>query len=156
MHDDARKAQRLVEAVSSRDSLLISTRSCQSVRVPLFRGKKQPPAQLPLAAPLAADREVIVVGTEHYTDVNRLPPGPVGPVTVEPEPGSKYDRNAVLVRLAERPVGYLSAARARTYRPLLSGVHPVQAHVKKAAVNTPDHALFVMLPRVPHGGTTSR
>ena len=94
-----------------------------------------------------------MVGTEHYTDLSRVSPGPVGSVTVEAEPGNRSDKNAVLVRWNGKPVGYLSRARAQTYRPMLSGVHPVDAYVKRAAVNTNELALFVMLPKVHRAGS---
>lgn len=104
---------------------------------------KKPPARV-LSEPLPPSVEVIVVGSEHYTDLRKVKAGPAVGVTVEPEPGNRYDRNAVKVCWNGQVVGYLSAVRAKTYGPLLSGVHPVEAHVRAAGG---DPTLFVMLPK---------
>jgi hypothetical protein len=94
---------------------------------------------------LAAEREIIVVGSEHYLDMTQAALGPASGVTVRPDPTNRYDPNAVEVIWQGRRAGYLSAARARTYRPLITRECRVQAHVREAGgVST----LFVMLPRV--------
>lgn len=118
----------------------------------LFGRNREPQA----APPLAAEREVIVVGTEHYTDMRRWQIGDVAGITVEAEPTNPHDKNAVMVCANGHRVGYLSAARAKTYRPLLSGRHPVHAKVRKASLNTPELALYVLLPRVGGSRTASR
>jgi hypothetical protein len=99
-------------------------------------------------APISGPKEVIVVGDEYFPVVSRLRAGPVPGVTLEPEPANKYDKNAVLVRVNGEPAGYLSAARAATYRPIITGRHPVEALVKQHSINLPDLALFVMMPRI--------
>lgn len=99
------------------------------------------------AAPLVGTKEVIVVGEERLGVVRSLRQGPVSDVTIEPAKATEYDSAPVLVRVGGRPAGYLSAARSKTYRPMLSGQHPVEAVVKQAAINAPDLALFVLLPR---------
>lgn len=103
-----------------------------------------------LAAPISGPKEVVVVGDEHYPIVRGLRAGPVSGVTIEAEPRNKQDKNAVLVRVDGEQAGYLSAARAKHYRPLVTGRHPVEAVAKKAAVNAPALALFIMLPRIPY------
>lgn len=101
-----------------------------------------------LAEPLPAEVEVIVVGTEYYSPAARLRPGrPVEDVTVEPDPGNRHDPNAVAVRWKGELIGYLSGARAKKYRPLVTGRHPVEA-ATKAVPGTRDLKLFVYLPCV--------
>jgi hypothetical protein len=84
----------------------------------LFSRKPQPAPQpaRQLAAPLAAEKEIIVVATEHYTDLRRVPVGPVSGVTIQPEPTNPHDRNAVLVCWGGQRVGYLSATCRRHER----------------------------------------
>lgn len=101
-----------------------------------------------LATPISGAKEVIVVGVEYYPVVRGLRTGPVSGVTIEAEPRNKHDKNAVMVRVNGEQAGYLSAARAKHYRPLVTGRHPVEAVVKQAAINDPALALFVMLPRI--------
>lgn len=101
-----------------------------------------------LAASISGPKEIIVVGDEYFPVVRGLRPGPVPGVTIEAEPRNKHDKNAVMIRVNGEPAGYLSAARAKHYRPLVTGRHPVEAIVKQAAINDPALALFVMLPRI--------
>jgi hypothetical protein len=87
-----------------------------------------------------------VVGEEHYKGMARVREGVVTGVTVSPDPNNKHDKNAVAVHVDGVLTGYLSAARAERYRPIITAAMAVEAQARRAG---PSLALFVMLPRIP-------
>lgn len=99
-----------------------------------------------LSRSTAAQNEVIVVGSENYDGLRSVRrEGPVSGVTLRPEPKNKYDRNAVAVYIGRTKAGYLSASRAKAYRPTITASTPVSAHARRAGGSL---TLFVMLPRL--------
>lgn len=98
----------------------------------------------PSGAPLAAEVDVIVAGTEYYQAFERLGKGPVMGASIEREPSNKHDPNAVCVKVYGEVVGYLSRSRALKYAPVLTAEHSVEAYRATAGAGH----LFVRLPRM--------
>ncbi|MCW2830964.1 MAG: hypothetical protein JWP31_1656 [Aeromicrobium sp.] len=130
------------------DGAYLAHISRQTGAMSIFRKTREsknarPAPQLPALAP---ETEIIVVGEERYQGIERVREGEVAGVTVRPDPRNKYDKNAVAVHVDGVLAGYLSAARAKRYRPMITTTMAVDAHARPAE---PSLALFVMLPRVP-------
>jgi hypothetical protein len=106
----------------------------------IFR-KAQPTQPLTTLAP---EVEIIVVGDEYYTGMANVREGAVTGVNVSPDAKNTHDKNAVAVHVDGVLTGYLSAARAERYRPIVTATMAVEAHARPAG---PCLALFVMLPR---------